>query len=92
MGDEASNCNMTREPDHSQLFIIRLWKEDTPTSALEYRGRVQHALSGEVRHFRDWATLIEFLVALFEQGEEADKDHDWIDLQTVLNCIHNKGV
>jgi hypothetical protein len=59
---------MPREPDHSQLFIIRLWKEKGEEASIEYRGRVQHALSGEMRHFRDWATLLEFLVTQLEQG------------------------
>jgi hypothetical protein len=43
---------------------------------LEIRGRVQHALSGETRHFRDWPTLIEFLISQVAQldagGDESD--------------------
>jgi hypothetical protein len=65
---------MAQESGHSQLFVIRLWKEVGQASAIEYRGRVQHALRGEMRHFRDWATLIEFLVTQMEQEEESDED------------------
>ena len=28
---------------------------------VELRGRVQHVLSGERRHFRDWPTLVRYL-------------------------------
>jgi hypothetical protein len=68
--DEEASAHMPREPDRSQLFIIRLWKEEGEEASIEYRGRVQHALSGETRHFRDWATLLEFLMAQLEQGGE----------------------
>jgi hypothetical protein len=43
---------------HSELFTVRLWREDMDEGRIEWRGKVQHVLSGEVRYFRDWATLI----------------------------------
>ena len=43
---------------HSQLFIVRLWREDLGEGQLEWRGKVQHVTSGEAHYFRDWPGLI----------------------------------
>ena len=40
--------------------------------APEYRGRVQHVLSGETHHFRTWAKLIEFLITQSEEVQAVD--------------------
>jgi len=48
----------------SDLFTIRLWQEDLGDGQMEWRGKVQHVTSGEARYFRDWPTLIAFLLAL----------------------------
>jgi hypothetical protein len=45
----------------SQLFTVRLWVETLGDDRQEYRGKVQHVVSGEARHFRDWTTLEAFL-------------------------------
>ncbi len=42
----------------SHLFTVRLWAEAPRAGQVEWRGKLQHMLSGEVRYFRDWATLI----------------------------------
>ncbi|HOG48862.1 MAG TPA: hypothetical protein PLJ35_03600 [Anaerolineae bacterium] len=44
----------------SQLFTVRLWLEDLGDGRQELRGKVQHALSGEARYFRDWPALLAF--------------------------------
>jgi hypothetical protein len=46
------------EPVHAQLFMLRTWREDLGEGCSEWRGRVQHVTSGEVRYFRDWPALI----------------------------------
>ncbi|MEZ4861422.1 MAG: hypothetical protein R3C14_08950 [Caldilineaceae bacterium] len=62
----------------SHLFTLRLWTEpgvlyhDGKPS--EIRFKVQHLLSGEVRYFREWPALIEFLVAIVEDAED-DPSH-----------------
>ena len=43
---------------HPQLFLLRVWCEDLGQGRCEWRGRVQHIGSGEVRYFRDWPPLI----------------------------------
>jgi hypothetical protein len=40
------------------LFSVRVWLEELGEGRSEWRGKVQHVLSGEARYFRDWATLI----------------------------------
>jgi hypothetical protein len=48
----------------SHLFTVRLWTEDIGGGQREWRGRVQHVISGEAYYFRDWATLIAHLLKL----------------------------
>lgn len=50
-----------RHPARSQLFTVRLWVEDLGDGRVEWRGKVQHALSGEACYFRDWPSLVAFL-------------------------------
>jgi len=44
------------------LFTVRVWREDRGDGQSEWRGQVQHLLSGETRYFRDWQTLVAFIV------------------------------
>ncbi len=48
----------------SHLFMVRVWLEDLGDGETEWRGQVKHVLSGEVRYFRDWATLLEHINAM----------------------------
>ena len=56
-------------PVHAQLFTLRVWREDLGEGRSEWRGKVQHVLSGEARYFRDWATLIAALQEMLKTGE-----------------------
>ncbi len=49
-----------KDEQHAQthLFMVRIWLEDMGESKTEYRGKVQHVLSKEVRYFRGWSMLI----------------------------------
>lgn len=51
----------------SHLFTIRLWPEALGGGGAEWRGKVQHVTSGEVRYFRDWETLVAFLEAMLTE-------------------------
>ncbi len=55
---------MKRQQPLSHLFTVRLWQEELGNGQIELRGKVQHVSSGEARYFRDWPTLIAFLLAL----------------------------
>lgn len=58
----------------SQLFTVRLWLEDLGEGRSEWRGRVEHVLSGQTRYFRDWATLIAALQEMLETGQVLAKE------------------
>lgn len=56
----------------SQLFTIRVWREPLGHGQTELRGQVRHVLSGEVRYFREWSALIDYVTIKLEadQGEQ----------------------
>ena len=56
---------------HSHLFTVRLWLENLGDGRTEWRGQVQHVLSGETRSFREWPALITLLVAMLPPTETA---------------------
>jgi hypothetical protein len=41
--------------------MLRVWLEDLGDGKTESRGQVKHVMSGEVRYFREWRTLLTFL-------------------------------
>jgi hypothetical protein len=51
----------SQERHRSHLFTLRLWPEALGDGQTEWRGKVQHVLSGEARYFRDWEALVAFL-------------------------------
>ena len=53
----------------SHLFMVRVWLEDLGDGKAERRGQVKHVMSGEVRYFRDWATLVEQLKVMLSRVE-----------------------
>ncbi len=64
---EPTTPNSTASLPRSQLFTVRLWREDLGDGRSEWRGQVQHALSRETRYFRDWQTLAAFLAEQLEK-------------------------
>jgi hypothetical protein len=62
----------SRASSRSQLFTVRLWLEELGGSQTELRGRVRHLTSGEVRSFREWATLKRFMLEKLQKpgGDE----------------------
>jgi hypothetical protein len=58
----------------SHLFTVRLWIEDLGDGRAEWRGQVQHVLSGETHYFREWETLLALLEAMLpaETGSAPD--------------------
>ena len=59
---EPLNAASPREfHSHSELFTVRLWRQDQGEGRVEWRGKVQHVLSGEMRYFRDWQVLLAFI-------------------------------
>jgi hypothetical protein len=58
----------------SQLFTVRVWLEDLGEGRAEWRGKVQHTLSGEARYFRDWSMLIAHIQEMLGGDPEAAQD------------------
>lgn len=54
---------------NSYLFTVRLWPEKLDGGQREWRGKVQHVMSGEVRYFRDWFGLTKSLQELLQDLE-----------------------
>jgi len=44
------------------LFTVRVWREELGEDRSEWRGQARHVLSGETRYFRDWPSLVAFIV------------------------------
>jgi hypothetical protein len=57
---------------HTYLFTVRLWLEDLGGGQTEWRGEVRDVVSGEVRYFRDWPTLIALVQAMLPKQAGAD--------------------
>lgn len=57
----------------SALFTLRIWQV-RESGEVEWRGRIQHVLSGEVYYFRTWQMLIERLAKILTQAELEIKD------------------
>lgn len=53
----------------SQLFTLRVWTEEVGNGRIEWRGTIQHVLTGETHHFRDWQTLIQLIETLSTKRE-----------------------
>jgi hypothetical protein len=61
--------NQAKELSHTQLFTVRLWREDLGAGQTEWRGEVHDVLSGERRYFRDGPALLASLQALIDAQE-----------------------
>jgi hypothetical protein len=61
-GETTSKQDESYQPSH--LFSMRLWPEEMDDGQIEWRGQVQHVLSGETHYFRDWSTLVGHLLTL----------------------------
>ncbi len=53
------------DAQHSRthLFMVRVWLEDLGEGKTEWRGKIQHVLSGDVCYFRDWQIMEKFIKA-----------------------------
>ena len=57
------------QPTHknrTHLFTLRLWAERVDRGECEFRFKVRHVLSGEVRYFRDWSRLIDYVMLMVQ--------------------------
>ncbi|MBK8902612.1 MAG: hypothetical protein IPM53_15595 [Anaerolineaceae bacterium] len=57
--------NEEQQPD-SQLFTIRVWQEKVDDQT-QWRGKLRHVPSGEIRYFRGWAALIPLMLDMLRR-------------------------
>lgn len=76
--------NGSREPDNSQVFLVRLWTgevanvDEAETGSVEsngtrVQGKVTHLLSGKGSSFSDGETLMSLLIGMLPAGRS---DHN----------------
>jgi hypothetical protein len=58
---------------HTYLFTVRVWLAKLDDDRTEWRGKVQHVLSGEGRAFRDWPALVAFFVAKLQEVKDDEE-------------------
>jgi hypothetical protein len=68
------DMDKTLPPRRSQLFTVRLWREDLGNGQGEWRGNVRHVMKDELCYFHDWSALIDFLIAKLSDPEPPDTD------------------
>lgn len=78
MAAKTPEANDSLSP-RSHLFTVRLWLEDLGHGQSEWRGQVQHVLSGESRYFRDWPSLLAFLQEMLPDDGAASQDETPIE-------------
>ena len=64
---------MTYE-QHSQLFLVRVWREVGSDGESEWHGRLQHVVSGAAHNFVGCPQLLDVLLAMLpaEDSEETE--------------------
>ncbi len=63
--------SLEREP--SQLFTLRVWRQRLGNGETEWRGRLEHVLSSEVHYFREWSTLVDYLIEILSALESQEE-------------------
>ena len=62
--------DQTQQRTH--LFTLRMWPEALGNGQIEWRGKVQHVLSGQAHYFRDWDALIAYLQDMLPPDDRAE--------------------
>jgi hypothetical protein len=55
----------------SDLFLVRLWIEETENGAVAWCGKVQRPTTGEANLFHGWPGLIDLLLAMLSNNKDA---------------------
>ncbi|MFZ1752908.1 MAG: hypothetical protein WAU10_04160 [Caldilineaceae bacterium] len=71
---QPMESDLSQKPSH--LFTMRIWREENvdeneegENPKGEWRGRIYLASTNEVRHFRDWASLIPVLLSMLKNAD-----------------------
>lgn len=60
----------------SHLFAVRVWLEEVDGGRFEWRGHVEHVMSGERRYFRSWPGLAEKVKEFLTRPDQAAREGD----------------
>jgi hypothetical protein len=60
-----------KQPD-SQLFTVRVWVGPEEDGLSEWRGKLRHIPSGEIRYFRTWAALIPLMLDMLRRHNRSE--------------------
>lgn len=66
-------------PARSYLFTVRLWAQDSDSDQVQWRGLVQHVLSGEYRYFKSWDSLEAFCMEVLARPQTASSTGEILD-------------
>ena len=53
----------------SELFTVRVWREELGDNRAEWRGKVQHVQKGEAYYFRDWSMLVAAIRKMLQEPD-----------------------
>jgi hypothetical protein len=56
-----------KQEPKSHLFTVRVWLEAGDDGQTEWRGKLRHVPSEEIRHFRSWAALIPLMMDMLRR-------------------------
>lgn len=51
------------------LFVLKIWRAEAGADETEWRGQIQHIASREIRYFREWNLLLEFVQTQLQTRE-----------------------
>lgn len=61
-GDKKKSQSEQRNPgSQAQTFTLRIWVTHRKGAVFEWRGRIQHIQSGDVKHCQNWNSFIAFV-------------------------------
>ncbi len=62
------------QPPDSHLFTVRVWLEKDENGRNEWRGKLRHIPSDEVRHFRGWTALIPLMLDMLRRYNNPEEN------------------
>ena len=60
--------------ESTQLFTVRVWQEQLGAGQTEWRGQIQHVLTGRAFYFRTWLEMTQRLCALLEASPAVETE------------------
>jgi hypothetical protein len=69
---------MEHQPElaQSDLFSLRVWREVLGNGQVEWRGKLQHVVSGQFRYFHGWPMLLDRLSEMLPAEMPREKQSD----------------